>query len=108
MVRSDGCLPVRSKKAYLLSMDSGRSPLIAFTDGDNVFIKNGELSSHMTKIGNRDGKDIWALSAVEGNRNELISVKDINTTIILPARFTISGDETGLTRKNRDKYSEVE
>lgn len=108
VVRSDGYLPVRSKKAYLLSMDSGRSPLIDFTDGDNVFIKSGELSSHMTKIGNRDGKDIWALSAVEGNRNELISVKDINTTIILPARFTISGDETGLTRKNRDKYSEVE
>lgn len=106
LVCSDGYLSVRSKKGYVLSGDTHTSPFVDFTDGDNVFTCGDDLSLHMTWSGNRDGKDIWSLSTVEGNGNDLISVRDANVTLTEPVRFSTGGDETGRTKKNRDKHGQ--
>lgn len=107
IVRSEGYLAVRNKKPFQFSETASSSILIDLTDSANLFSYDGDLSRHATRIGERDGKVIWALSTVEANDNDLISVRDANGTLLLPSRFTDTGDETQRTLKNRDKYSGI-
>lgn len=104
VVKHEGHLAVMSARPYLITDDRSKAVLVDFSDGGNVYINSADLSAHMTKIGERDGKDIWALSAVDEKGNALISVKDGN-------EITCEGDREAcltITRKNRDKYSEIE
>lgn len=105
IVRSEGYLAVRGKKPFQFSDMASSSMLIDLTDSANLLSYDGDLSLHATRIGERDGKAIWALSTVEANDNDLISVKDANGTLLLPSRFINTEDETRRTLKNRDKYS---
>lgn len=101
-----GYLSVVSKRTYRVSATASDTPLLDFTDELNVYQETGNPANHMTRIGERDGKAIWGLSTVEGNGNNLISVSDANVTVTEPVRFSTGGDETGRTRKNRDKHGQ--
>lgn len=109
VVSSPGYLPVRSKRAFTLSDDPEFSSLIDFTDGGSVFFSDGDLERHMTRLGERDGKVVWGLSMVENNENSLISVKDyvVGQELRLRRKGVESESEIRLTKKNRDKFSEV-
>lgn len=100
IIRSDGYLPVMSKRTYKLDHDRENTVLIDFTDEANVFTKDDILSHHMTRIGERDGKAVWVLSVDEENSNSLISVRDMNELLKYKNRERKK-------QKNRDKFSEV-
>lgn len=106
VIRSDGYLPVRSKKSYHLNGDFLHTPLIDFTDEATIYCTTGDLSRHMTLLGVRDGKKIWALSTVEANYNQLISIRDRNNLNTGNSRRA-GKQNIEMTLGNRDKYSEV-
>lgn len=109
VINSAGYLPVMSKRTYILSDDSRTSSLIDFTDGVNIHFSDDDLSHHMTRLGERDGKTVWGLSMVENNENRLISVKDyvVGQEAKLRQRRVESESEIRVTKKNRDKFSEA-
>ena len=105
VVRSEGYLPVISRKTYRLSEHSRTAILLDFTDGANVYCRSGNLENHMTPVGEKDGKIQWALSAVEVNENGLISVKDHNE--LKEMEGAGEGVKLKVTDMNRHKYTEV-
>ena len=106
ILRSEGYLAVMSRRDVRFSEDKQTARLIDFTDETNIYFSDGDLSRHMTELGAMDGKTVWGMSLVDSNVNDLISVKDVNLT--LRAGRETKTEDAGQTRKNRDKYSEVE
>ena len=103
VIRHPGYLPVMSAKAYLITDNKNKASFIDFSNGVNVYTTGGEVIDHMTKIDERDGNIVWALSAVDTQGNKLISVRDGNTLQQTKGRV-VNWD---MTRKNRDKHSKV-
>ena len=97
-------LGIQSKNNYVLSETGNSAKLIDFTDGNMIYTVDGDLSRHMSQVGEQDGKIVWALSAVDANANALITVKDVNKLKINNLRI---GDN-GMTEKNRDKFMETD
>ena len=102
-IHCEGYLSVTSKRLYGLGTSVLTVPLIDFTDENNVTTGSGNIISHMTCVGEQDGKKVWGMSATDTDRNEVISVKDGNEVVI--QKEDKEHSDVKMTRRNRDKYN---